>query len=151
MSLVEWAVPPPAWGSAFIRIQGRVLGLPGLTLLVNSKYKNGNLKLRKKKEKRSGPNIDINQDPSNKGATVWGRQPGSLVASNVFIPDSPLWSGCVGNQSLNQALALQKRKKELPGFTLQGASHWKRKIPFLSLSTGTEAHRPLTSNLTESS
>lgn len=42
-----------------------------------------------------------------------GGPPGSLhshVAGDVYIGDGHLWSGCLGNRNLSQALTLQKRE-----------------------------------------
>ena len=44
------------------------------------------------------------------------RQPGSgslsgSMAGNVFIPYSPLWSRCLGNQSLTQTHITEKEEK----------------------------------------
>ena len=84
--------------------------------LVNFKYKQGNLKCGKRKN-TSSSNCQLVKltKISKKQRRLVGREVEAWlfiesVAGSVVIRDNHLWSGCLGNQSLNQVLVLGKEK-----------------------------------------
>lgn len=82
-------------------------------VLVNLKHQRGNLKCRKRKTSGSDGQLWKSTKIFKAKETHAGRVGLALYlakAGNMFIEDSCLWSGCLHNLSLNQALGLQKRK-----------------------------------------
>lgn len=81
-----------------------------------------------RKQKASSPKDQLLKSTKiskTEEARISGRWPGplaSLVASNVFVPASPLCSGCLGSQSLSQGTSITKRKAS--GQSLYIFSHY---------------------------